>query len=345
MHLSIALATQRRRWHRIAFWIATAAMTSGAGCGGAAAPASPPATVPTPSPAQSACTAASRAATPTLGVAAHPPFDAAMWSALTDLGAPWLRADLYWRDVEVAEGHPDWSAYESFIAQAQQRGVPVLLIINHPPDWARADTTRFAERAQAFSRAAGQWARGRVAAWEAFNEPNLPGYGWPFAQLSAAEDARLYADTVAAVNRGLRGAGDPAPLVAGALSPNGHEPAAFIDNVFSQLPPACVDAVSIHPYGGEGRLVQIRQAVGDQLQRLQGRRPPVWITEYGTDQPADQLRLLIDAVPASGGIDQPLFWFALRDLGMTERYGLIDGSGQPRPAYFEFKRAVQRQVR
>jgi hypothetical protein len=270
----------------------------------------------------------------------HQPFDEQFWRLVDRLQVQWLRLDLTWRDIEPQRGQRRWGTYDAFLREAQRRGIRTLLILNHPPDWAVADAPTFPHEARAFAHAAGEWAGRRVQAWEAFNEPNFAGHGWPFARLTAHDAAALYVATVAAVNEGLRAAGDTAPLLAGALSPDGHEPRAFIDQVFGLLPVACYDAVSIHPYGGRGRLGPIRQAVRDQVRRLSGRDAPVWITEYGSPEPAEQAPLLADAVrhlETGGG---PLFWFSLRDLDWRERYGLVDGHGRPREAFELLRRAA-----
>ncbi len=337
------MSTWRRRLAGALLGVTLSACGGGGGGGSGSPPAASPAPVSTPAPAPlaGACLPATRTLVPpTLGLGVHPPFDATFWRAIDDLGVKWLRVDLYWDRIEPIRGQANWSAYEQFITEAQQRQVQVLFIINHPPAWAHADAAQFPALAQAFAREAGQWAQRRVAAWEAFNEPNLSGYGWPFRGLSAAESATLYADTAAAVNAGLRASGDPAPVIAGAISPSGHEPMAFIEAVFARLPAACFDAISIHPYGGEGRLPEIRQAVRQQMQRLQARNVPVWITEYGSDNPADHERLLADAL-AQPGPAEPFFWFALRDFNVSERYGLFDLQGQPRPVYSRFKQAAR----
>lgn len=282
------------------------------------------------------CIKADKIVSPTLGLSVHPPFDKNFWTYINDLGVTWLRTDLYWNTIEPVQGKQDWSEIENFLNEAQKRHIEILLIINHPPEWATKDHSKFHVLVNQFAKDAAKFSNGRVSAWEAFNEPNLPGYGWPFSNLSLEENAALYASTVNAINFGLRSTGDNHPIIAGALSPNGQDPAIFINSAFSQLDKACYDAVSIHPYGEAGKLTQIIQTTQT---LLKSKKTPIWITEYGSDTASEHAKILNDAVQ-SLGFKTPLFWFTLRDFSIFEQYGMINAFGYKRPFYDQFKKTT-----
>jgi polysaccharide biosynthesis protein PslG len=86
----------------------------------------------------------------------------------------WVKQQVRWEEIEGVKGKPGWGCVDEVVNTAQATGLNVLLSINTAPTWAR--TAAGAPQAAAFADFAAQVARrykGRVAAIEVFNEPNL----------------------------------------------------------------------------------------------------------------------------------------------------------------------------
>ena len=105
-----------------------------------------------------------------------------MLDKLKAAGVSWVRIDFAWDGIEdTAKGaRNSWyiGMMDTCVNQARARGINVLMTLWLTPSWARGSGTNnrvpptnpqdFADFAQW---AAGYW-RGRVAAWEVWNEPD-----------------------------------------------------------------------------------------------------------------------------------------------------------------------------
>jgi hypothetical protein len=158
--------------------------------------------------------------------------------------------------------YTDWDGAdpEGQVDAARQRhpGVKILLRIDRTPASARtgndADPVQ-AAAFQAYLRGLVTRLRGKVQAYELFNEPNLKwewnshiaGGGMP----SAAGYARILQVAYPAI----KGADPSAIVVTGGLSPAGNGGSesigdlAFIEGLYDHAP-GSFDAIGIHPYGG-----------------------------------------------------------------------------------------------
>ncbi|MDP8993049.1 MAG: cellulase family glycosylhydrolase, partial [Actinomycetota bacterium] len=167
-----------------------------------------------------------RASTPSVGVQFHGTWSdysdedrLAVLDKLAAAGVDWVRIDLGWRTfqendkAEVSEWYADRA--DRAVDAARERGLKVLATLLDTPSWANggrakqvppsdpADYSRFARCAAAHF-------RGRVAAWEVWNEPNFESF-W-----DGADPAR-YAALLRAAHPAIK-AGDPEALVvAGAV--------------------------------------------------------------------------------------------------------------------------------
>ena len=86
----------------------------------------------------------------------------------------WVKQQVRWDEIEGVKGKPGWGCVDEVVDTAQAVGLSVLLSINTVPTWAK--TAAGAPQAAAFADFAALVARryrGRVAAIEVFNEPNL----------------------------------------------------------------------------------------------------------------------------------------------------------------------------
>ncbi|WP_051914746.1 cellulase family glycosylhydrolase [Thermorudis peleae] len=226
-------------------------------------------------------------------------------------GFGWVRVQVEWSSLEPQPGQFDFRPIDRLVKVYTPKGIHLLISVVRPPEWAR-DTTgqELTSDYMAFQRLMQRLAtqyRGKVQAWEIWNEQNL---AYEFGQGNAVR-VEPYCRLLKAGYAGVK-AGDPNALVLfGGLTPTGvTDPHIAIDDVqyleqfYSIDNGACTkyfDILGAHanatlnppdtlwpdnPGPGPGwrdhpsfyfrRVEQLRQVMvqhGDQR--------PVWITEFG----------------------------------------------------------------
>ena len=144
-------------------------------------------------------------------------------------GFTWVKVNVAWRDIEGAgKGQFDWRRPDHIVNKAiEYQGLDLLLRIDHSPEWAAPGCSNAGagiiqgppnndqDHADFLTAMAARY-RGRVRAYEVWNEPNLA-REWCGRPPNPAEYARLLKVAYAAIK-----AGDPDALVISAgLSPTG----------------------------------------------------------------------------------------------------------------------------
>jgi aryl-phospho-beta-D-glucosidase BglC (GH1 family) len=279
---------------------------------------------------------------PVFGLQLFYPSEESSWALVKDLGIKWVRIELRWDNVEPEKGKYVWEAAQNILNHARISGIHVMLLINHPPEWAMQSASPAGEFEsflhQLFARYPDDLAK--INYFEILNEPNNPGYGWNITSLSLERNANLFADFLKSANLAIRSIRSDAVLVSGGLSPDGLDPYSYWTAVFSQGSPDCVDIIGYHPYGAEGRLVKTQNTISHHLESIGVFGKPVWFTEYGTDRNSDRERL-IKATFAEKQNLNAIFWFADRDINRWQnRYGLVTYDGEKKPEYPLFKQML-----
>jgi hypothetical protein len=253
-------------------------------------------------------------------------------------GIGWVRADLAWSHAEREPGKYDFSTWDPLVAAAESRAIRVLLILDYgnalydgmaPPcsDPARA---AFA----AFSGAAARHFRGR-AAWEIWNEPNVPRF-WmgapdPVCYVALAQEA------AAAIRRE-----DPAAWILGPALGGETFDRDYLEATFRRGLLGIVDAVSIHPYSAAypeaaapiyGDVRRMMKAYGAP------RRVPLVVSEWGyqgheaeTDVQADYLVRAL-TVNRSSGIPLTIWYCWQEPVLPWNSFGLLDVHGRAKASY------------
>lgn len=147
-----------------------------------------------------------------------------------DSGFGWVRFMLPWDQFERQNNQWDPLPYDRMVEAFSSRGIDILIVVAKAPEWARsgqegqflADVDEFEE----FMAFVADRYRGRVQAWEVWNEQNLAH------EFGDHVDAPQYVEMLKAGYNGVK-AGDPEALVLfGGLTPNGvMDEAIAIDDV------------------------------------------------------------------------------------------------------------------
>ena len=270
-------------------------------------PANPPAATHSPSPTP---TPVPKPNTGVQGQFIDPRIGDASIALAADLGVGWIKQQVEWNLIESAPGEYDWDSLDRFVDRAESHGFKILLSVAKAPGFSRSEPVEedgppldFAIFRR-FTLALASRYRGRVDAYELWNEPNLA-REWRGHPLSAERFVELIRLGAAGIREG-----DPAAIVvSGAPAVTGvHDGVSAIDDrVFLREMVAAgvagwVDAIGAHPYGaanppGERAADATHRASGyndhpsffflDTIEDYRailleaGVDKPIWITEFG----------------------------------------------------------------
>lgn len=223
-------------------------------------------------------------------------------------GATLTRVDVGWTSIQES-GPGELNAYhvgrlDAVVSAASARGIKLLLTFTGSPCWASTAPESIkqgcagewwsrgvsayaprdpAEYASAIGKLAARY-KGKVTAWEIWNEPNHEEF------FKAADQATAYAALVKAAYPAVKAADPGTTVVAGSLSQSDH---AFTARLYQLGVKGYFDAFSIHPYsddyspldtraGQDPRYSFIRgvPAVRD-VMLANGDNKPLWLTEAG----------------------------------------------------------------
>ena len=253
-------------------------------------------------------------------------------------GVRWVRIDLAWSAAEPEAGRYDFRTWDRFLDAFEPQGIRVLFILDYgnrlyddglPPSTA-SGRAAFA----AFAGAAARHFRGR-AAWEIWNEPNLPQFwaGTP----DPAGYVALARAAAAEIRREDRRAWILGPSLGGSTFDFAYLSATFNLGLLD-----IVDAVSVHPYGAA--YPEAAPAFYDEVRRRIALRAPdrdipVVVSEWGyaveglgTEKQAEYLLRALDTNRRSG-IPLTIWYNWQEPITPWHSFGLLDVRGRPKPAY------------
>lgn len=149
---------------------------------------------------------------------------------LQGAGFNWVRLHFYWDAIQPG---PDWwdpLPIDNIVEQYHAAGVNILASVSNPPDWAKdpSGASLLANYAdwQNFMFFMADRYKGKVQAWEIWNEQNLAS---TFGGTVRVED---YANLLQTGYQGVKGADSAAIVVFGGLTPTGvNDPSVAIDDV------------------------------------------------------------------------------------------------------------------
>lgn len=166
------------------------------------------------------------------------------YALLDDLGTVWWRRTCRWSSLERKQGAWDFSTWDRYVEEALANKKKLLAILAYDTSWIYQEN-RSLDKITAqelpffinYVETVVSRYRGKIAAYEIWNEPNMPRF-W---KGSAEGFAAL---TLAAVKK-IREVDPGAFIVAGALW---RVPKNYIRQLFKSGAMDYVDAISFHPY-------------------------------------------------------------------------------------------------
>jgi polysaccharide biosynthesis protein PslG len=207
-------------------------------------------------------------------------------SSVHHLGVAWAREDFAWPRIEPRRGAWQWEFTDQMMAQYDTLGIQVLGRLGYAVGWATADPHDPADGQtfampdiEAWREYISQTARrykGRVRAWEIWNEPDNPIY-W-----SGRPDPQAYARLLRVAHDAIKSADPSALVVLGGVSPF---ETSFLEGIARAGAWNAFDVLAIHPYTDphspeQGQIGPSGVGGVRALLNRHGRKP-IWATEFG----------------------------------------------------------------
>lgn len=288
--------------------------------------------------------------------------------AALDLGGVMIRRDFLWAQIEPERGRFTWDAYDTLVAEANARGVRLLGLLAYGAPWASSKTVGGRDTFPpddpddfaSFARAAALRYRGRVTAWEIWNEPNN---GFRFWEPTMSGDPAAYARLLVRAHAAVKDASAETPVLSGGtvFTPQLIEGAIpWLERAYAAAPDLArsFDVEGIHTYAlyppqrapelGEGADPPLEAKIQMHawlLAKHGAGDKPMWITELGwptwgeVDGPG-QARLMVRAtILAVRAGASGVFWYTLRDgpnpaaFPPEDAFGLLGNEATPKPSY------------
>jgi polysaccharide biosynthesis protein PslG len=275
-------------------------------------------------------------------------------------GSGWLRADFGWCSLEEAgpgkislwyQGRLDVTA-----AAAERLGMQLLVQIGCAPTWAGGTGyNSYPQDPAQFQRVAHYLAtryKGKVAAWEIWNEPNCIGG-------CSNGSPQQFVNILKAGYQGIKTADPHALVISGGVSGNDAD---WIKKMYAAGAHGHFDALAVHPYqdpantppnapsqDNKYRLTSL-PLVRAQMIHNGDANKPIWLTEFGWTTANTGPRIGVNPTTQAHYLQQAInlihttypyvthaFWYCLRDRDDSTPYennfGLLYLDGTPKPAY------------
>jgi Tol biopolymer transport system component/GH35 family endo-1,4-beta-xylanase len=311
--------------------------------------------------------------------------DLGMAYLINDLGFDWGKGYVNWATVEPELGEFRWIDPDNIVEALGDQQVQILFRIHGTPAWARPpetslshppnDMTDFAN----FLTALATRYRGKVGAYEIWNEPNLS-YEWG----NLSPDPVAYTEMLKTAYTAIKAVDPEALVISGGLSttgngsPTAYGDLAFLQGMYDAGAKGYFDAFGSHPYPFGRAPDEVDpwglsfSRVEEQYQVMQANGDgdsPIWITETGwvlqsswdlgehqaisvtQEQQAQYMAEAYAKVPRDWPFVQAMFLFNLDFSTVSwypaaepmRWYAILNPDRTPRPAYTILREARRTQ--
>ena len=304
------------------------------------------------------------------GINTHVPNERAL-ALVCDHGIKWVRIDFNWEAIEPQRGRFEWGQLAAAVNKATQLGLSVFGTLAYTPGWANGRTGRNQAPADPnlwpeFVRRTVTEFKGKVRHWGIWNEPNLQKYWAGGLDLYANMILRPGAQAVKTIDA-------TAVVVAPDLiCTKGAKWWEWYSGLAKNGALALCDAVSCHVYMNEGpdrvfqlleqgeiwapaflrKILPYTKSIREVLAECGVGSRPLWLTESGwftgggddAATPQKQAEFYRDFVRGAAKRKswlQRVFFYELMDDPNTKLWGVVDKSGQPKPALMAYRDAIK----
>jgi hypothetical protein len=202
----------------------------------------------------------------------------ARFHVVAGTGAGWARQDFWWSIAEPKQGRFEWEAFDRAVAMYERHGLKLMVILCYTSAWSNGvcpDTDEERARFANYVRQIVGRYKGRVIAWEIWNEPNIQPF-W-----SPRPSAELYAKLLKAAYKAAKEADPDCVVLGGALAGPDSD---FLAGMYEHGAKGHFDALSYHNYGQALDLAEELNAI-EHLRRVLRANgepdKPIWHTESG----------------------------------------------------------------
>ncbi len=271
--------------------------------------------------------------------------------------AGWMRITVRWASVEPEPGSFDFADLDGLVDRAEAEGVQVLALLSTAPLWAGSNPNGTRPPAAIalwedfVATVAGRY-RGRIAAYEVWNEPNFRDLGLGVGWDADLEDFPRYIDylrsAAAAIQATAPGTLVVAPSASSRLDDRTLTLYDQLAGRFADGEPvaASLDAVSFHANALDNELAsEVEARFNEHLAALAARGgalagKAVWVTELGwksnrvgEGSQRDRIRTLLTRWSGRCAPAEPshAFLFQLFDQPGSESRGLFRSDGSAKP--------------
>ncbi len=267
-------------------------------------------------------------------------------AVVNNLSAGWVREDVQWSRVEERPGRFDWSWHDTVFDAHRRNGVNIIGVIGPSVGWATPEPSDDPngvsfyppnpDQYTAFAKAVATHYKGRVQAWEIWNEPENALYWKP------APDPAAYAQMLIKASAAIKSVDPNVTVLSGGVVP--FDPS-FLHGIAAHDAWGAFDALSVHPYVDPytPETAQIDVVGIKNVQTLASRygRKPIWVTEFGwttgpcerdpegrTDDEEQANYLVRGAAMLRGAGAERVLWYNFKDQAQP-CYGLVRGGSGP----------------
>ncbi|MGC8667805.1 MAG: hypothetical protein ACP5VE_06825 [Chthonomonadales bacterium] len=266
---------------------------------------------------------------------------------LARAGFGWVRERLSWSGVEQQRGVYHWDQYDASADAEHRRSIHIVQVFHDTPAWARADHARNRypddlRDVYLFAREAARHFKGRVDAWEVWNEADIDAF--------SADTGDAYAAFLKAAYLGFK-AGDPHVQVAQVSFAGPAQE--FARALYRNGTQGYFDVFNYHIYADPRAYATRARGHFALLDEYRVPACPVWVTEAGIAlrahngalSPEDQ-RKQAEFIPKAyalslaAGTDRHFFFVFPHYLENGIEFGAIGPDFRPYPGYAALAAAV-----
>jgi hypothetical protein len=141
------------------------------------------------------------------------------------MGFTWVKQNIAWRDIEITKGEYSWSLADDVVRRVGRReGIKLLVRLDRQPFWSQASKATPLDNAppknldnfRSFCHAIADRFKGKIAAYEVWNEPNLS-REWG----NQPPDPKEYVELLKACYIGIKSADPNAIVISAGMAPTG----------------------------------------------------------------------------------------------------------------------------